>query len=282
MKASETPRVEPPTPGSDGQRPRCARLAAVGVAGIVIASVALAFLMRQPAAESDVLLWLRSADPSQRQLGAWLAADRRDSAGAEFIARQLSENAEPVADVRASYAQTLGSFGNPEHFALVAELASADPSGAVRQAAWVAAARIDPAGFEELAESYAGVNDAWTEIGLALGHLHAGDVGDVPALLHLARDGEEPLRLLACTGLSQELVPLLEAAGRWPLTADVRDGQLWPPELVAEIERCCASLDLQDIADRVRLHREAARLLERDALRMTSARNWIARLLFEF
>ena len=275
---------ETPSHNSECRPARSYRRWVIAVAGIVAAVLAV-YLARealQPGGDETVLLWLKSEDASQRQLGAWLAADRRDSAGAEYIAKQLAEDAEAVDDVRASYAQTLGSFRNPEHFALAAELASADPSGAVRQAAWVAAARIDPAGFEELAESYAGVNDAWTEIGLALGHLHAGDVGDVPALLHLARDGEESLRLLACTGLSQELVPLLEAAGRWPLTADVRDGQLWPPELVTEIERCCASLDLQDVADRGRLHREAARLLERDALRMTSARNWIARLLFEF
>ena len=276
------PRSESPVSASDRQRTRRVWLAAVGVAGVVIIALALTLLARQRTADSDVLLWLKSEDPSQRQLGAWLAADRRDSAGAEYIAKQLAEDAEAVADVRASYAQTLGSFGSLEHFSLVAELASADSSGVVRQAAWVAAARIDPAAFEELAESYAGGDDVWNEIGLALGYLHAGDVGDVPALLGRAGDGEEAIRLVVSSGLSQELVPLLEVAGRWPLDADVREGEPWPPALVTEIERRCASIDLQDVADRVRLHRAAARRLERDALRMTSARNWIARLLFRF
>ena len=78
------------------------------------------------------------------------------------------------------------------------------------------------------------------------------------------------------------MVPLLEAAGRWPLGAELREGQIWPPELLREVQRRCAELDLQRIADDTRPHLAAAKLVQRNAHRVTSARNWIAKFLLYF
>lgn len=101
-------------------------------------------------------------------------------------------------------------------------------------------------------------------------------------LLHWARRGDENQQLVACRALFQGLVPLLEVAGRWPLEVEIGEGQIWPPELLTEIEHRCGELDLQRVADHVQRHLAAARRLQRDAYRLTSARNWVARILFFF
>ena len=71
-------------------------------------------------------------------------------------------------------------------------------------------------------------------------------------------------------------------AGRWPLEPSTDGLKPWPPELLEEFGRRCGELDLQQILDDTRPHLAAAALVQRDARRVTSARNWIARVLLYF
>jgi hypothetical protein len=249
-------------------------------AGVVCVAGYLAFEWWRSSSDNMVLLLLHSADPAQRKLGAWLTAEKAVRRGAEFIARQLELDREPAADVRESYVYALGSCGRSEHFHVVATLLATDANGYTRQTAWQTLARLDPERFGTLAASCPPAEDPWDQLGLACAWLRIGDVRGVPTLFRWAHDGNADQRLVAGRGLSKGVAPLLEVVGRWPLSAAVREGQVWPADLVAEVERRCAGLDLQHIADQSRLHLEAAHRLQRDAHRLTSARDWIARVLF--
>ena len=65
-----------------------------------------------------------------------------------------------------------------------------------------------------------------------------------------------------------------------PLAADVTEGQAWPPEFVDEIERRCATLDLQALADDTRQHDQAAARVRRYIMRIDGARAGLINLLF--
>jgi hypothetical protein len=76
------------------------------------------------------------------------------------------------------------------------------------------------------------------------------------------------------------LRPLLDTAGCWPADCGVQAGQAWPSELVDEVERCCAGLNLQAIADDNARHRESGDQVRRDVGRITRFRDGLAGLLF--
>lgn len=230
--------------------------------------------------EAEVLRRLGSKAPHERQLGAWLATNKQWPRCIVHMAHKIETGQESDADVRESFIHALGRVGQPELYDVVAAALAGEENGFVRQAAWLALARLDAARFKALAESRPPGDDAWDQIGLANGWLVAGDTRGVPTLFHWAREGNADQRLLACGGLHRSVLPLLEATGRWPLNVAVQEGHIWPPELVAEAQRRCAELDLQRVADALVPRLEASRRTGRDTYRMTSARNWIAKLLF--
>ena len=232
--------------------------------------------------QRTLLRMLRSPQPVLRKQGAWLTLEHEKGEAIEFIAQQIAGRAETDADVRECYVYALGQTGNKQYFGVVAEVLATDPSGYVRQAAWLALARLDPRGFIALAEARPPSKDLWDQIGRAIGRLEAGDVRDIPKLLQWAQTASADQRLVVCAALYRGVRPLVEAAGRWPLGLDVAEGQLWPPELLREVGRRCATLDLQRLAEDTRPHLAAASLVCRNAYRMTSARNWIAWLLSRF
>lgn len=265
----------------DGHRRR-SRWLWVAVVLVVVAPPAvwgLRAALRGAEAQAAFFM-LRSDNPTDRKLGAWLTAEQRAPAALAFIAEQLAAGREPQADVRESFVYALGHSGDPGYFDLIAERVRSDPSGYVRQAAWLAAARLDAERFAALAAALPPPQGAWDEIGRANAWLYTGDVRGVPALLRWAREGDADQRLVASGALLKGLKPLLEVSGRWPLRSGLRAGDIWPPEFVAEIARRCAGLDLQRIADDTRPHLREAKLVQRNARRVTSARNWIARFLF--
>ena len=258
------------------------QLVAVVAAGVVLVAAYFTYDVLLERKDDRLLSMLRSGNPELRKRGAWFTLEQGGSAAIEFIARQLELGQEPSADVRESYVYALGHAGDQQYRDLVATLLADDPSGYVRQAAWLALARLEPRRFVELADSYPPTDNPWDQIGRANAWLHTGDVRGMQTLMHWARQGNADQQLVACAALYKGVLPLLEAVGRWPLDAHVREGQIWPPELVAEVERRCAGLDLQRIADDTRPHLATARRVQRNAYRMTSARNRIAKFLLWF
>lgn len=227
----------------------------------------------------EVLALLRAADPDARQRGAWRAAREPTAAALELMAAQLAAGREASPDVRESYVYALGRAGAVRYFDLVAQAVRGDESAFVRQAAWLAAARLDPARFRALAAEVPVGDDPWDRIGLAAAWLTLGDLRGVPDLLDGAADGTPAQRQVCSLALSRGLAPLLEAAGRWPLDAWLRESETWPEALVAEVRRRCLGLDLQAIADDTLAHAARQAALRRNVARLTGARERIARLL---
>jgi hypothetical protein len=235
---------------------------------------------------------LRSAEPESRKRGAWVAAQHRTPRAWQHIAAALErrDRWETDAGVRESYVHALGRSGQSQYFSVVAQVAcpqgeasasiSPDPDGYVRQAAWLAAARLDPQRFRGLAAQAPPADDPWDQIGLSSAWLEVGDLRGIDQLLHWAEAGTLPQRQAASLALLRGVAPLLEAAGRWPIRFVVREGQVWPSELVAEVRRRCRSLDLRAIADDTRPHLARATSVHRNVGRLNSMRARLVRLLF--
>ena len=135
--------------------------------------------------------------------------------------------------------------------------------------------------FRTLAETRSAPRDAWDRLGVAQGRLMLGDVRDVGELLEQARSDDGARQQVAGRALYKWLRPLLDAAGRWPAEATVKEGQAWPAEFVDEIERCCATLDLQAIAEDTHQHDAAAAPVRRYIMRINGAREGLISLLFD-
>jgi len=221
---------------------------------------------------------LRDPDPQVRKQGAWELIEHPDPS----LLRSLTAGilgAERDPNVREAYVYTLGRVGDPQYFAAIESAIDLDPSGYVRAAAWLAAARLDPHHFRTLAATRP-AHSAWDRIGLLQAELYLGQMSGVGELLDWARRGDAAQRQVACRALFKWLRPLLEAVGRWPLEADVREGREWPTGLIAEIERRCAGLALQELADDARQHAATAARVQRNVGRLTRARDGLAGLLF--
>jgi hypothetical protein len=261
---------------------RLRRLAILAGAGLVLATavgLVIVVLVRGPGPTRTVLQMLSSDKSEHRKIGAWLAADTGCVAGLDFIARAVELGLERVPDVKEAYVYALGRSGRREHFGIVASVATGDSSGYVRQAAWLAAARIDPDRFRELAAKIDDSADLWDRMGVSIGLLEIGDCSRLAYLFEAALDGSADHKLIACNALYRNVGPLLEAVGRWPIGARAYRGRTWPPEFLDEVRKRCAELDLQALAEDTRPQMAAAKRLQRDARRLASARNWVARLL---
>ncbi|MEW6251545.1 MAG: hypothetical protein AB1716_12930, partial [Planctomycetota bacterium] len=132
---------------------------------------------------------------------------------------------------------------------------------------------------QRIADEHSAVDDPWDQLGRAELRLALGDVRGAPALLHWAAHGEADVRLIACRALHDSVGPVLEAVGRWPLTAERPAAAPWPAELVAEVSKRCAGLDLQSLADGLRQQLARSAPVRRDLARITGARERIARLI---
>jgi hypothetical protein len=220
---------------------------------------------------------LASADPAERKRAAWVVADEKQAALAYAVARRLEREAD--ADVRESLVYALGMCRRAEHFAPVQNLATGDPSGYVRAAAWLAMARIDPGRTVSMAREAVLRADEWDRLGAAQALLEAGRQDAVDELLRIAALGEEGQRLVACRALMRGVSPLLEACGRLPLETPLLTNSPWPPDFVGEYGSRCRALNLQSIAEDTRLRLIASAPERREILRITNARNRIAAFL---
>ncbi|MFO0838088.1 MAG: HEAT repeat domain-containing protein [Phycisphaerae bacterium] len=219
---------------------------------------------------------LTSADAELRKRGAWALADRVDLQAVPILIGQLAS--ERDADVRESFVYALGRLGRAQAWDAVAAAATGDEYGFVRCAAWLAAARIDPARFRGLAAG-ARQQDSWDTLGIAHGRAQSGEIEATLDLLRLAETGDEGQRVLAAKALDRTLRTLLVAAGRWPLALDVPLGQPWTLELIAEVRRRCGELDLPALSRDSARHWEAGQHVARNVWRLTHARDRIAAML---
>lgn len=258
----------------------------LGIAGVLVVGVLLAivFIDQTPAGRGyqgrDALLrQMRSPNREERKQAAWAAIEYPNQALEEFMVRGVLGD-EPEANVREAYVYALGNLGDRRHFAAIETAIDTDPSGFVRASAWLAAARVDPRHFRTLAETRTETQTPWDRLGIAQGLLCLGDVRDLDELFRQARGDDEARRYIASRVLYKWLRPLLDAAGCWPAESDVTSARIWPPEFIDEIEKRCAGLDLQAIADDTRRHDAAAARVRRHVMRITRAREGLVSLLF--
>jgi len=266
--------------GPGRRRRRARRIGGLVLLGcVLIALGAGSWTMLRDRRDRAALAMLESDDPGSRKLGAWLTAKADTPCGRQRIAAALRERTEPDVGVRESYVYALGRSARVEFFDTVAAVVRDDPDSYVRQAAWLAASRLDAGRFRELARRVQVGEYPWDRIGLACAWLEVGDPRGARELLHWAVAGDEQQRRVASLALFRGVAPLLEAAGRWPIESTVREGEPWPAELVEEVRRRCEGLDLRAIAEDTRPQVARAALIRRNVGRINNTRERIARLI---
>lgn len=228
--------------------------------------------------ESKVLGMLESDDVEQRKRGAWAAAEFSLSRAYQRIQDRISEESSPAA--REAFIYALGQRGNTDDFDRLIASARSDPSGYVRQAAWVAAARSDPARTRALLEPLSPRETPWERLGVAQAWLVLCDVRGVAELFEFAAGGDHSRRIIAARALSKAVRPVLDSLGRWPLDADPQLGEAWPRELVEEVCRRCEQIDLQTALERTDYYWERSKQVRRNKARLSGARDRIAGFLF--
>lgn len=243
---------------------------------LLAAGVLLAATLRARHDQAALRL-LHSDDPDDRKQGAWIAADQASPHAHALLAQRLREQHEADPGVREAYVYALGRSGQPQYFDVLAAVIMGDDDAYVRQAAWIGMARVAPDRFRDLTATTPPRDDTWDQVGLAAAWLEVGDTRGVGELLRYAVEGDPQQRRVASLALYRGVAPLLDAVGRWPIQANVREGQPWGPELVAEVRRRCGMLDLQAIADDLRPHLARAAGLRRNVARLTSLRDRLAR-----
>ena len=258
----------------------------IGIAGVLAVGVILALLfpdvarrVRTAGAQGRLHRQMQSPDREQRKQAAWAAIECPNPVLEELMVRGVLGD-EPDAGVREAYVYALGNLGDRRVFSAIETAIDTDPSGYVRAAAWLAAARVDPEHFHTLVGTRPASRDAWDRLGVAQGRLMLGNVRDAGELFEQVRSTDGSRSHVASRALYKWLRPLLDAAGCWPADARLSEGQPWPHELVDEIEHRCATLDLQAIADDTHQHDQAAARVRRYIMRIDGARKGLISLLF--
>jgi hypothetical protein len=156
---------ESPTQGEEvaTRQPGPRRVSVVAVAVVVVAIAAWPVVRggAEAATRTQLARQLADPDPQQRKRGAWRIADPQTPAWPrQALLDRLA--AEPVADVRESLVYALGmrGAGDADAVAAVRGVVVGDADGYVRQAAWLALARVDVDGFWRLAAEVDGGHGA--------------------------------------------------------------------------------------------------------------------------
>ena len=250
---------------------------------VVIAALALLFPAHTPGLRGwvvsrNLLKQIELPDPGARQRAAWSAIQYPSDTLENAMTRGLFGH-EPDANVREAYAYALGMIGDPRNIAALEHVVDNDPSGLVRCSAWLAAARVDPEHMLTLATTHIETQDSWDRLGIAQARLSLGDAQDLPVLLVQAHSRDESRRYVACRALQKWLMPALDAIGRWPLEYQPAKELPWPTEWIDEIERRCASENVEQlVADTHQRMREAEQV-RRDIARINGARRELIQLL---
>ncbi len=253
-------------------------LAVAGVAsgGCAVAGVWISALVRAERVESR----LRSPEADVRQRAAWVAADERLEECLATIRTAVREGRERDPRALEAFVYALGLVGAPGDWDLLAGVAQTHPDGYVRQAAWLAAARVSPERCGELLKGAPEPDNDWDRLGRASAQCELGDVAGVPALLELAGRGDDAQRVIASRSLAKYVKPALESLGRWPLDLEAPVGAAWRGEDLVRIAARCDAPGLGAVLASAATHEQRSREIRRKQLRLTRARDRIARILF--
>lgn len=224
--------------------------------------------------------FLESDDSQQRKKGAWLAADSENHAMEDLIASRLRDNIEHDPDVRETFVYSLGRNADSRHFETILHELENDPEGYVRQAAWLAAARIDPVRTGTLVDNPGLCRDDWDRLGIAQVRLQLNQASGFTDLFRFAVDSDRSMQSVAARALVKSLQPVLDAVGRWPVTMPATPADEWSPEVFGELKRRCDSVDLQFALADTMLHAERSMQVRRNEKKITVARDRIAKVLF--
>lgn len=233
-------------------------------------------------ATNQMIEMLATPRPARQKMAAWQAAEQKNVAVGERIAAALRAGKVAEADIREAFLQALGRLPAAADAELLTRFAVDDSEPEVRQAAWLALARAFPAQARLAAAKTTEPNEPWDQLGRANARVRAGDMAAVAELVQWARGGDEEQRRVASAGLNSGVVPVLQAIGQWPRALTPASGTAWSAALLDTVAQVCARGDLQPVADHYHTQREATAEVVRDVERMTSARGWIARILFAF
>ncbi|MBN2447648.1 MAG: hypothetical protein JXO22_13020 [Phycisphaerae bacterium] len=245
-------------------------------AGAALITVLATGCGRGPDAEVRRLLNSEQAEDHKR--GAWLAADTGHIVVLDELVHRVTERAE-TPDVREAYVYSLGLLGDSRATDALLAVIATEQSGYLRQAAWLALARVNADAFREQA-AQVGDADEWDRIGLAQGYMELGEYGDVPLLVTEALASDTWRGDIAARAIQRWVSPLLDAVGRWPLElAEVRPED-WTGEQVALVAERIDATDLQAIADDTLPHLEKSRHVHSNEAKLNKARDRIARVLF--
>lgn len=269
------------------RRPRGRWLAIAGAAVVGVPALIALFWFFSPSSphvHAEERRRLRNelahGDEQARKEAAWRLIEEPDPIAESFLVQGLF-GAEESPDVREAFVYTLGRLGHDENLGAVEHVIALDPDGYVRAGAWLALARLAPERVSALVEQYASRVDTWDRIGMAQAQACSGDASGYPVLLRFAVDGDAGQREVASRALTKWVRPVLESVGRWPLDAVVHEGEIWPAELVAEIEGRCGELDLRAAAKVFHAFEKPLARARRHADRVLRVREELAAVLFK-
>lgn len=221
---------------------------------------------------------LRTGDGATAKQAAWWVADHGRIQYAAVI-REALQRPEISDDYREALVYTVGRLEDADAAPALREVLDNSDSGVVRQAAWVALARISASIFRTTVQERA-ARDVWDELGFAQGRLYIGETGAVAAVLRIAGEGDINQRQIACRAITRVIRPILEAAGRWPAAFDPRPGDIWALDQIDLVAGRIRTVDLAAVAEGTLRHAEAAGGVQKNVRRLASGSDHIARLLF--
>lgn len=222
---------------------------------------------------------IREGDGEKAKQTVWWVADgprpRFLPAIADALARTDISN-----DYREALVYSLGRIGAPESIPLLRQTLATAADGIVRQAAWLALARIDRTAFYAALEESDRAHSPWDRLGIAQGQLQLYDKAGLDVIVGFARDGDANQQQIACRILGKTVRPILETVGMWPAHAEPLPGEIWPRELVELVARRAADIDFVHVIEDSRPHKEGAEFVERNVRRIVSGRDHLAKFLF--
>lgn len=253
-------------------------LASLGIVALWGGRLALNRIQRAHE-RAELKSMLTSANKDTRRAAALLAPVQNDDDLLSRL-RLMIMGDEPDADVRAAAVEAIGLTRSARFFEVAEFAVDLDESGPVRAAGWLATARLDPERFSALLRQHADRTDAWDQVGRAQARLFLGDVSELDWLFAHAQAADAELRRCACQALQRWLRPVLDAAGRWPLTAAPPNGEAWPPALIAELRKRCGEINLAQEAMETREVLARSTFAHRMERRLANRRERMAKLLF--
>ncbi len=260
------------------QQPRFVRTTTLG---LILAAVTTIVIWQYQRHRHDraALAQLMVDQRLARHNGALEAAGEKTPHADELMATRLLADTEPDPALREVYVYALGRSEQPNHFDVIAHVIKTDNAPAVRHAAWIAAARLDPVRFRAFAEESPPPTAPWDEIGRAFAWLEVGDTRGVDTLFEWALEGTPRQQSVAGVALYRGIGPLLESAGCWPIDAGIAPDKDWTDAQVRLVRRRAARLNLQAIANDTMTHIRRSRPVHKKMGRLYSTRDRIARLL---